>query len=1074
LGGRTVQLKDIMLPVLRHSSFAALLFTITCSVSAQITVTSPSVNETIRAADDYATQAFQDPWDMNQWTDLGWFTFGVDSPPANLSNISFTNGIFSATTNGTGNFWLLDPYVPGSAPLGKIGSLFSIDSTKYRRFLIRMNLSGAGLTNPPPAEQYAYLIWNLYGVQGRSSAFPVYAGQWIYSVDLPTLGSAAGPLWTAAPVTSLRFDPLDKAGINISVDWARLVANDATLLRTITWNGSGPVDIFLDNDTSFANGYAGQIATGVTGNSFQFYTGGLSAGTYYVAIRPTGSSSAPSYSAGAWTVNDIPTLTFTSPSPEGSADDFATTKLGNPWDMDALSDIDFTLNVTGLGITNIPARDEAGNSLGSVRVFSGTTSSNTGDPEIFPLYSVLRGATKRIDSNRYRILTLKWGIVGNRDINAGSIGRIVWKSSTETVENVSDDLILNHLPNANVIQTISADMKTLKLEDGAGSPSHSGWNGLLDSFRIKPDEFPTPVNFYVQSVKLTAFEQADASYTIRWNYSNLGSAAPTLQFFWDTVGTGFNGTQIASGLTPSAGSYTWNTSALANGTYYIYARIVNGATVMNQTYARWPVVVQHGVVTLPALTLDRSALNFGVTTNGAAITSSQVIHVTTAAGVAWNVASNQNYVAVSPASGTGPGSFTVSVQSSGLTSPVNLQANIAVTSAGVSNSPQNLLVNVSVLNPSSIAAPYGSFDTPSNNVTGLAGAIPITGWALDQVEVTSVDIYREPVAGETQSALIFIGTAVFVADARPDVQTGFPPLPFNYRGGWGYQLLTNFLPNSSGTGPSGNGTYKLHAIARDKSGLSTDLGTKTIGVDNAHASKPFGTIDTPTQGGTISGTDYVNFAWALTQQPFMIPNDGSTITVVIDGQVVGHPTYGQSRNDIATLFPGYANSNTAVGFFHINSTTLANGVHTISWNVFDNGGRGDGIGSRYFNVFNAGAAGVAAPEEPPIVTPATASIRRGIHPARETEPLLPDDTGSYSVSMEELGRIELNIGATKGYLMVNGERHRLPLGSSLHNGVFHWQAGIGYLGQYELAFEQTGGSVVSVWVTITPKTFSNQ
>src|SRR5882757_8473709 len=103
---------------------------------AQVTVTAPSTNTMIRAADDYATQAFQDPWDMNQWTDLGWFTFGIDAPPANLSSISFTNGIFSATTASTGNFWLLDPFLTGSSPLGKIGSLFPIDSTKYRRFLI--------------------------------------------------------------------------------------------------------------------------------------------------------------------------------------------------------------------------------------------------------------------------------------------------------------------------------------------------------------------------------------------------------------------------------------------------------------------------------------------------------------------------------------------------------------------------------------------------------------------------------------------------------------------------------------------------------------------------------------------------------------------------------------------------------------------------------------------------------------------------------------------------------------------------------------------------------------------------
>jgi len=72
---------------------------------------------------------------------------------------------------------------------------------------------------------------------------------------------------------------------------------------------------------------------------------------------------------------------------------------------------------------------------------------------------------------------------------------------------------------------------------------------MLDSFRIKPDEFSKPAEFYVQSVKLTAFEQADASYTIRWNYSNREPAAPSCSFLGHD-GTGFNGTQICVGRNP--------------------------------------------------------------------------------------------------------------------------------------------------------------------------------------------------------------------------------------------------------------------------------------------------------------------------------------------------------------------------------------------------------------------------------------------------------------------------------------------------------------------------------------------
>ncbi len=180
---------------------------------------------------------------------------------------------------------------------------------------------------------------------------------------------------------------------------------------------------------------------------------------------------------------------------------------------------------------------------------------------------------------------------------------------------------------------------------------------------------------------------------------------------------------------------------------------------------------------------------------------------------------------------------------------------------------------------------------------------------------SGVSIWREPVPGEATAAngLVFIGYANFVADARPDVAGIYPSSPYQYRAGWGYLMLTNFLPNSAGSGPLGNGTYKIHAIVTNTAGRAVDLGTRTITVNNAQATLPFGTIDTPIQGGTASGNAFVNFGWALTENPFAIPFDGSTIFVFLDGVAVGHPVYNQYRSDIATLFPGLANSNGAVG-----------------------------------------------------------------------------------------------------------------------------------------------------------------
>ena len=458
----------------------------------------------------------------------------------------------------------------------------------------------------------------------------------------------------------------------------------------------------------------------------------------------------------------------------------------------------------------------------------------------------------------------------------------------------------------------------------------------------------------------------------------------------------------------------------------------------------------------PSVSVNRTTLNYGY--SGALITSPQpvLVSITGGALLNWTATSNAANITVSPASGTGTGSFTV-------TATPGTSGVVTVAAPGVSNSPLQIQVNVASVTP---AAPFGSFDTPADNTSGIAGAIAVSGWALDKIEITSVGLWREKVGSEPVSSngLVFIGNATLVNDARPDVVTANPTAPLNYRAGWGYLLLTNFLPNTSGTGPLGNGTYKLHVIAVDKSNLTTDLGTRTIIVDNAHANKPFGTIDTPTQGGSASGLQFINFGWALTPTPACIPTDGSTITVTVDGVTLGHPTYNQARSDISSAFPGYCNSNGAVGYFFIDTSTLANGVHTIGWLAYDNQGRGDGLGSRFFNVLNAGAT--AAPEVPFEFTPLERiGVRRGFDVQSE-----PEQLRDNRVEIEELGRVEIHAGAVAGYQIVNEERTALPIGSTIQGGVFYWQTAPGFLGEYELVLGRPDGQEIRIQLIIKPKT----
>jgi hypothetical protein len=566
------------------------------AVAAQ-TVTAPSGVVTVPTAGDFFSSAFQDAADMNDATDVGWFAYGIDQPRANLSGVSTSAGIFRATSSSNDpNIYLLETGNPVSVRRGRRGDVQSIDGGRYRTLALRMRLSGAQGARASDGQ----LLWSARTIydsaMSTAGSFAVYGGWQVYLIDIPTLGVAAGPAWTGS-IGSLRLDPVTVAGQSIEIDWARLVGNDAATFRTITWSGGGAVDIYLDTDASEGNGTLGLIAKnattlsrGATGGSFQFQPGALPAGDYYIGIRAAGSSTPLRYSSGHYRVAGTPTLRFTSPSPEGSSDDFATAQLGNAWDMDSVADVDAIANLNGLRVSTRSIGTTAGQALGGQRVLEGTSTAGTMDPILYMLAPWKRGASRTIDTNRYRILTVDLGIDGARSINTGSVARIVWRARGDS-ENVSEDIIVNHRGDMSVIDTISLDMKTLAIEPGAGSPSHSGWTGAVEEFRVDPHEFTPATDFWVRRVKLAALEQAGTSYRIAWAYDAQGSDA-TVALFYDTDGAGFNGTRIVNGVNPSDGAYSWNTSGLAAGNaYYIYMQLSDSSgRVVSQAYAPWPIV----------------------------------------------------------------------------------------------------------------------------------------------------------------------------------------------------------------------------------------------------------------------------------------------------------------------------------------------------------------------------------------------------------------------------------------------------------------------------------------------------
>lgn len=479
---------------------------------------------------------------------------------------------------------------------------------------------------------------------------------------------------------------------------------------------------------------------------------------------------------------------------------------------------------------------------------------------------------------------------------------------------------------------------------------------------------------------------------------------------------------------------------------------------------------KNGEMTQPIISLDKTCLYFGAAPPKF-VTGSQTFLISNIGDrvLFWNVSDNAAWIDCTPINGINIGEITVSVNPMGLNAGIYTGA-IMVSDFAAANSPQTIAVTLVVKPVGKTNMPFGDFYTPLDGSI-VQSSIAVTGWALDDLQIASVEIYLEQI-----NQPVKIGDAVFIEGARPDVEQAFPGYPFNYKAGWGYMLLTNFLPDR------GNGLFYLLAYATDLEGQKVLLGRKAISCDNANAVRPFGAIDTPPQGGTVYGNRYINAGWVLTPPPNMIPINGSTIDVYVDSVKLGHPIYNLYRPDVAGLFFGYPNSTGAGAIFILDTTSYANGVHTIYWTAADSSRNYDGIGSRYFTIQNIGTlnsmqrlnpayhfkdidieqlklsiAGTPGPEPEPI------AIKKGFMPDAEKQIIYPDKNGVFQVNLFELERIEVYLdpgvktqspGFYRGYSLIGEELRSLPIGSTFdpQENIFYWQPGAGFLGDYTLMF----------------------
>lgn len=203
------------------------------------------------------------------------------------------------------------------------------------------------------------------------------------------------------------------------------------------------------------------------------------------------------------------------------------------------------------------------------------------------------------------------------------------------------------------------------------------------------------------------------------------------------------------------------------------------------------------------------------------------------------------------------------------------------------------------------------------------------------------------------------------------------------------------------------------------------------------------------------------------------------------GEGGGNPVYNRYRSDIADLFPGYHNSDGASGYFYLDTTDFEDGIHTIAWSVEDDAGNCDGIGSRYFTIYNnsprAQRTAHRAPGRIPDISQIPVDyfnpikVKIGYNQNIESQTIYPDESGMITIEIRELQRIEIHFSegtrelaplpplpngselctsVVEGFQVIGNRLGTLPIGSVLdgERGVFKWQLGAGYVGDYQFIF----------------------
>lgn len=571
------------------------------SAPTAVTFTAPGASGAVLAElNEFATVQMGDPWDMNEATDLSYYR-----SESQMTNSAFANGIYSARmTNGNGGerITLLSAGAQNNAALrtGKIGYNFPINAGAYRYLTYRIYKSNAnqnsGLVQWYADDSYANASLGV----SQSFTVPAGAGWHTIVVDLQSLGNPpqqGGKSWSGT-IRELLLKPFagpGAANAEVKLDWARLTVENPNTARpyTLRWNGgSGPFDLYASPGNKSLDANDILIASGVTGSSYQFQTGVLPAGDYYIAADD---GSTVSWSSGALTINAMPDVEIVAPSMT-SGEDYAADVVGNAWDMNQTSDLN---DVLPAGWETCVSNPNFNGGIYSATLTGCSTDGAYTDARFIISYLNPSGPDPAIDTDKFRYFSFRYYQSGEQNVGEGWIARLgYWQQANgglpgqDTV--MSRDIIIHEGWN-----TYKIDLWASDLPDEA-SPSMRQWRDAAPNrLRFDPSELALalmPAEIKLDWIMLTAMDEVARGDIYRIAYN--GEPGASYTFYYDTDTNPGNGRTLigaspfvqtaVSPQTISADSflylpivqnnaeecpanscYSWNTSSVSVGTYYV-------------------------------------------------------------------------------------------------------------------------------------------------------------------------------------------------------------------------------------------------------------------------------------------------------------------------------------------------------------------------------------------------------------------------------------------------------------------------------------------------------------------------